>query len=315
MTDRSSLLPSTIDTAPMVNGRISVTANFLKAEQVNALRADAKALYCSGAFVPGGLRLPRRHHHHLNNSSSDKNSNSNNNNKKGGTTTSADVQTTRDERTRLCDVCGLFDDAEKAEETVGDRDAREDLFDLMSELREMLQKELGVDLLESMELQYLRYPGGDSSNGSGSNANNKQGFYGRHFDHTGDDDKKYRRRVSLLLYLNEDGWNAETDGGMLRAYIRPKGKSGGGDTSIIVQDVVPEGGKLVLFDSTSVEHEVLPTCKERWAVVGWFLTEKEKPETAGVSGRAGGKKRSRHSGEEQTNSSKKRKKKKRRKGR
>ena len=40
-----------------------------------------------------------------------------------------------------------------------------------------------------------------------------------------------------------------------------------------VQDVIPAGGKIVLFDSASVEHEVLPTFKERWAVVGWFMQE------------------------------------------
>ena len=95
----------------------------------------------------------------------------------------------------------------------------------------MLQKELGVKLLETMELQYLRYPG-RSSNGGGKN----MGFYQRHFDHTGDDDKPYRRKVSLLLYLNEDGWSM-ADGGILRAYIRPKQK--GGDARDNVQGIVP----------------------------------------------------------------------------
>ena len=140
MTDNpSSLFPSIVDASQIANGRVSVTANFIHAEQVDALRADANALYCAGAFVKGGLR--RRY-----------------DNKKNGTS-SVDVKTATDERTRLCDICGLFDDAEKADETVGDRDAREDLLDLMSELREMLQKELGVKLLDSRDLQYLHYPG------------------------------------------------------------------------------------------------------------------------------------------------------------
>merc|ERR1712194_928412 len=128
--------------------------------------------------------------------------------------------------------------------------------DMMSELREILQKELRVRLLESMELHDLHYPGLTSRGVVGK----RKGFYRRHFDHTGDDDKDYRRKVSLLLYLNEDGWRAE-DGGILRAYVQPKQKSG--DTRNIVQDILPKGGTLVLFDSTSVEHEVLPTCKER----------------------------------------------------
>jgi hypothetical protein len=212
-----------------------------------------------------------------------------------------EIKTATDERTRLCDICGLFDDAEKADGTVGDRNAREDLFDIMGDLREMLQKELGVKLLDSMELQYLHYPG--RKNGK------KMGFYQRHFDHTGDEDKPYRRKVSLLLYLNEDGWRME-DGGLLRAYIKPKQKSGDARDNIL--DIVPEGGKLVLFDSTSVEHEVLPTCKERWAVVGWFLIDKEITSER-ADAKDGGKKRCLQSGEDQTDSSKKTKKKKRRK--
>ena len=38
-----------------------------------------------------------------------------------------------------------------------------------------------------------------------------------------------------------------------------------------VRDVAPEGGTLVLFDSVSVPHEVMPTLRrERFACSGWF---------------------------------------------
>mmetsp|Transcript_8336 Transcript_8336/g.18686 ORF Transcript_8336/g.18686 Transcript_8336/m.18686 type:complete len:295 (+) Transcript_8336:20-904(+) len=291
MADPSPLLPS-IDTTPIPKGRLSVTPNLLQAKLVNALRADANALYLAGAFVPGGLRRRRP----------------NNENKKDNVKTTTNADET-DETTRVCDVCGLFDDAENADDAVGNRNAREDLFDLMSDLREMLERELHVKLLESMELQYLRYPGSNRNNNDATKKN--KGFYGRHFDRTSDDATTCQRKISLLLYLNADGWNAETDGGVLRAYIRPKNAN---NESISVQDVVPEGGKLVLFDSSSVEHEVLPTCKERWAVVGWFLSEKGAARRGGGGG-DGGKKRSHHSGEEQMSSSKRKKKKKRRKGR
>ena len=302
------VLASIIDTTPIANGKVSVTANFLEAELVTALRADANALYRSGAFVPGGLRrrIVR-----------DKKQSKREGRAASSSSTAAGVENTTDEKTRLCDVCGLFDDAEKADASVGDRDAREDLLDLMSDLREMLQNKLNVELLENMELQYLRYPGSSDGN-SKKGDSNKKGFYGRHFDHTGDDDKPHRRRVSLLLYLNEDGWNAETDGGILRAYIRtPTHMSGDAcDTSAIscVQNVVPEGGKLVLFDSTSVEHEVLPTCRERWAIVGWFLMSK-KTTNQRPGGKGRKKKRPCNSSEEQLEKPKKRKKKKRREGR
>ena len=184
----------------------------------------------------------------------------------GGRTAS----TTTNAQRRLCDACGLFDDgvAAAAARGVGDAAARESLFARMAGLREQLQRRLGRPLATRMELQYLRYPAGG-------------GFYRRHLDHeAGDDDAvDLRRSVSLLLYLNGPGWDARRDGGVLRAY--PQGAK--------TQEVAPDGGTLVLFDSRSVEHEVLPTRAERWALVGWFMAE------GGGSGGggAGGKKRRR----------------------
>ncbi|KAL7524899.1 hypothetical protein ACHAWF_001124 [Thalassiosira exigua] len=271
----SSPSPPPIDTAPIAKGRLTVTPNLLNAEQIVALREDATALYSAGAFVPGGLRRRSGSDH---GSAKDTKSN-----RKNSTERQANMKTTTDETMRVCDVCGLFDDAEKAPESVGNRRAREELFDLMADLRELLQIELDVELSEGMELQYLRYPGGrgeETSRNKRSNVDMK-GFYGRHFDSSPEDAITCRRKISLLLYLNEAGWNPDTDGGTLRAYLRPKSrrKRGGdvpshdrrSDEEIAVQDVIPEGGKLVLFDSKAVEHEVLRTRRERWAVVGWFL--------------------------------------------
>lgn len=256
--------PPSIDAAPITRNMLSVTPGLLSTEQLEGIRADAKALYSAGAFVSGGLR--RR-----NNSTTTNAKHTNKMYKKQKLV--AGMTTATDESTRLCDICGIFDDAEK-QPNVGNRDAREDLLDLMADLRELLQQELGIELLESMELQYLRYPG------TNKNDKKKKGFYGRHFDSTTDDEITRKRTVSLLLYLNEDGWDGERDGGILRAYIQPK-KKGTSSTESFTQDVVPEGGKLVLFDSKSVEHEVLPTSKERWAVVGWFLSESSGKRKAG----------------------------------
>jgi len=249
--------PPSIDTSLIPKGRVSITPNCLSKQRVEALLKDAKDLHRKGAFVPGGLR--RR----------TKNSSDN-------------MKTTTDATTRICDVCGIFDDAESA----GPSDARDDLLDLMADLRELLQKELGIRLSESMELQYLRYPGNDvSGERGGKDYNSKRGFYGRHFDSSPEDNSTCRRKVSLLLYLNDQLWDAKKDGGVLRAYLPrqqqqsqtatkrkqhrheldPEEESGS------IQDITPQGGTLVLFDSASVEHEVLPTHRERWAVVGWFL--------------------------------------------
>jgi len=265
----SSPPPPSIDTSPIPKGRVSITPNLLSKQQVEALLNDAKDLHRKGAFVAGGLR--RR-----------KNENVLHRKQKSDGTASSDMKTTTDVTTRICDVCGIFDDAESA----GPSDARDDLLDLMADLRELLQLDLGVRLSESMELQYLRYPGGDGSNEKGSKDHSKtrSGFYGRHFDSSPEDESTCRRKVSLLLYLNDQSWDAKKDGGVLRAYLpqrqpsqtakkRKRDGDGPDEEGGSVQDITPQGGTLVLFDSASVEHEVLPTHRERWAVVGWFFGE------------------------------------------
>ena len=70
-----------------------------------------------------------------------------------------------------------------------------------------------------------------------------------------------KRSISFILYLNEPGWR-QSDGGALRIH-----RSGG------QEDFLPESGSLVLFDSKLVEHEVMPTRRERACIVGWFHAE------------------------------------------
>lgn len=66
-----------------------------------------------------------------------------------------------------------------------------------------------------------------------------------------------QRRVTAILYLNSD-W-APTDGGCLRIH-----------TSEGTRDVEPRGGRLVVFLSHSVLHEVRPTRAVRHAATAWF---------------------------------------------
>ena len=263
----SPSLPScrSIDTlSSITNKQLSITDNFISNTLVKSLLQDASELYKHGAYVTGKI---------------------------GG-------RTVKNERAnnakRRCDICGLFDDALKVPSGVGNVDARETLFDIMGDIRETLQDELQIELSESMELQYLHYPGDTTSSGSG--------FYKRHLDHTADDNgKELIRRISLLLYLNTDEWT-EKDGGILRAYIKQSAK---GDKGVPNQkDVIPTGGRLVLFDSATVEHEVLPTNKERWAIVGWFMSDNNRRGS-------NTKKRSLHIQERQQQSATKRRKKKR----
>ena len=126
-------------------------------------------------------------------------------------------------------------------------------------------------LVEDAELQLLRYA--------------PAGHYVRHVDDCGGSnselsDRPVRRSISLLLYLTPDGWRDEY-GGRLRIHAtkdkvrvhRPH-SSGNGVAEVLsdsTYDVTPTAGSLVLFDSATVPHEVLPTMLERSVVVGWLL--------------------------------------------
>jgi len=41
--------------------------------------------------------------------------------------------------------------------------------------------------------------------------------------------------------------------------------------------VLPEGGKLVVFLSESMEHEVLPASRERFSLTGWLRLRGANP--------------------------------------
>ncbi|GAB3648863.1 2OG-Fe(II) oxygenase [Echinicola sediminis] len=99
--------------------------------------------------------------------------------------------------------------------------------------------------LRSFEAHFAMYPPGS--------------FYLRHLDQF--QNVKYRV-VTTILYLNDE-WSEE-DGGALRMYLPNE------DGEETVFDVYPEGGKLVVFMSGEIPHEVLPTRKERVSVTGWL---------------------------------------------
>ncbi len=78
-------------------------------------------------------------------------------------------------------------------------------------------------------------------------------FYQKHLDvfKTNSD-----RKVTFILYLNEN-WK-KGDGGELR--IRASS----------TQQIEPLAGRLVLFYSDAIEHEVLITHQPRYSLTGWF---------------------------------------------
>jgi len=77
--------------------------------------------------------------------------------------------------------------------------------------------------------------------------------YQRHLDQFRSDD---HRKLSVICYLNND-WAAD-QGGQLRLHL---------DTDTL--DILPVGGRLAIFRSDKIEHEVLPATKERYSLTGW----------------------------------------------
>ncbi|WP_018152341.1 2OG-Fe(II) oxygenase [Leeia oryzae] len=69
------------------------------------------------------------------------------------------------------------------------------------------------------------------------------------------------RVVTVVYYLNPD-WHLG-DGGELRLYLDEKG-----ETDFI--DIEPTAGTAVIFLSERFWHEVLPSCKDRVSITGWY---------------------------------------------
>eukprot|EP00798_Chlamydomonas_sp_ICE-L_P030218 gene30218-35206_t len=72
------------------------------------------------------------------------------------------------------------------------------------------------------------------------------------------------RAVTAIIYLNQD-WVSEKNGGNLRLFHA--GGSPGGEEHT---DVAPLAGRLVLFQSRLLDHEVLPAYHRRWALSAWI---------------------------------------------
>ena len=97
--------------------------------------------------------------------------------------------------------------------------------------------------LQSVEAHFAHYPPGS--------------HYARHFDtHRAGSE----RAISLVLYLNNN-WS-ESDAGALRIYPP--------DAPYAPIDIIPASGRLVMFLSDQVEHEVLTTARQRLSIAAWF---------------------------------------------
>ena len=102
--------------------------------------------------------------------------------------------------------------------------------------------------LKDLETHFAIYPEGS--------------FYRRHLDQFRAND---HRKLSFICYLNQN-WQPEA-GGQLRLYLPA---AGGEEVEV---DIAPTAGKLVCFKSDVLEHEVLPTRRERRSITGWMLDQ------------------------------------------
>jgi len=100
--------------------------------------------------------------------------------------------------------------------------------------------------IQEREFHYALYPEGT--------------FYKRHLDTFQNDDS---RKLSLVCYLNDEDWLPEY-GGELVIYK-------GGEDDI---KVYPLKGRMVVFESQILEHEVKPVKQERLSITGWLKTRK-----------------------------------------
>ncbi len=81
------------------------------------------------------------------------------------------------------------------------------------------------------------------------------------------------RRLTIILYLNGSTWNSSVGeskcDGNLRCYLNTKVGDDLGDTADEIIDIEPIGGRMVIFDSRRILHEVMPTSTRRVALTSW----------------------------------------------
>ncbi|MET7028662.1 2OG-Fe(II) oxygenase [Sediminicola luteus] len=130
---------------------------------------------------------------------------------------------------------------EKAQE-----DAEKLFFSKINEFANYLNKTCFLGILHK-EFHYALYPEGT--------------FYKRHLDTFQNDD---RRKLSIALYLNEPNWQPEY-GGELAIYLQE-------DTKEKTIEISPIQGRMVIFESQELEHEVKTANQNRMSITGWLKT-------------------------------------------
>lgn len=119
-------------------------------------------------------------------------------------------------------------------------------FSKINSLITYLNKTCFLGILQK-EFHYALYPEGT--------------FYKRHLDTFQNDD---RRKLSLVCYLNDEDWKPE-NGGELVIYKEENGVE-------VAKSIFPLPGRVVIFESQLLEHEVKPVKTTRMSITGWLKT-------------------------------------------
>lgn len=84
-------------------------------------------------------------------------------------------------------------------------------------------------------------------------------FYKRHLDTFQNDS---RRKLSIVCYLNDEDWQPEF-GGELTIYLKENNRE-------TEKNIYPLKGRMVIFESQLLEHEVKPVKQQRLSITGWL---------------------------------------------
>lgn len=120
-------------------------------------------------------------------------------------------------------------------------------FNKVNDLVRYLNRTCFLGILQK-EFHYALYPKGT--------------FYKRHLDTFQNDD---RRKLSFVFYLNDDTWIPE-NGGELVLYLQENEQE-------YSHTIYPLPGRVVIFESQQIEHEVKPVLQsQRLSITGWLKT-------------------------------------------
>jgi len=72
-----------------------------------------------------------------------------------------------------------------------------------------------------------------------------------------------RRRITSIIYLNDPNWPEESGGALRAHHVNDDGYT----------DLLPKGGRLIMFDSRIVKHEVRPCHQARSALTAWICAD------------------------------------------